>query len=387
MAADASDRPPLAAAGRPAHRTPPAAVGPTRRQALAAGLGAGAVLAVSAVAAAPRPGRLGEPTGDRELAGRLAPRLRGHRRVAAVLREADGSVRTAGLGAEAMAEFEVGSVTKTFTAALLMEGVARGEIALDSTVQDVLGEEAAGSAIADVRMEELAAHTSGLPRLPSSLLLPALPARLLRRDPYAGHDPQDVIAEALAVSPDGRGEKAYSNLGVSLLGQLVARAGGSSWEDLLAERILAPMGMAATSAPITAEGLRPGAPRGRTASGLRAGAWTCEGYAPSGGLRSTAADLRIWLASMIDGSNPGAQGLEPIHRDESPGGSSTAVVWVRTPTADGATDIIWHNGMTGGFAAFCGWREDTGRGLVLLSDTALSVDDLAMAVLEGTVAV
>ncbi|MFC0674450.1 serine hydrolase domain-containing protein [Brachybacterium hainanense] len=381
MAADAPDDP-ITAAPPPGAPVRP----PSRRAAITAALAGIGVLGLTAAVAAPRPGWLREAGGDAELGTALAPHLREHRRVAAVLREADGTHRTAGFGADENTAFEIGSLTKTFTGALLMEGAARGELTLGSTVAEVLGTQAEGSPIADVRLDELASHTSGLPRLPAAMTLPSIGANLLRRDPYRGWSPQDVVDAALTAEPSGRGEEAYSNLGVALLGQLLARAAGTTWQELLDARLLAPLRLSASSAPVTAAQLPADAPRGRTAAGLPAQPWAMDGFAPAGGMRSTIADMGRWLESMVSGTNPGAAGLDPISTPAEEGGSSTAVVWVRSPLPDGAGEMIWHNGMTGGFSSFCGWLPETGRGVVLLSDTARSLDELAAGVLTGAVA-
>src|SRR5699024_7342324 len=319
--------------------------------------------------------------GDAELARALAPRLDGHRTVAVALREADGSVRVAGFGADERREFEIGSVSKPFTGGLLAEAVARGEVTVESTVAELLGAEADGSDIADVTLAELATHTSGLPRLAPGMLLAGWLGTLRRTDPYAGTDAAEVIDAALALSPDGRGEQSYSNLGVALLGQLLARTAGTDYAALLSERILTPLGLEGTYAPITAGGLRRDAPHGHTSTGLGSAPWTLNGYAPPGGSRSTAEDMAAYLAAGAHGTAPGAAAATEVLHEAS--GERTAMTWFLEET--GGTPLTWHNGMTGGFAAFAGFVPDSGRGLVILTDTARSVDEVARDVLSGEV--
>ena len=355
---------------------------PSRRTVLTAGLPAAAAVAGVTALTAPRPARLGAPTGDAELTRALAPRLDGHRTVAVALREADGSVRFAGFGADERREFEIGSVSKTFTGGLLAEAVARGEVTVESTVAELLGAEADGSDIADVTLAELATHTSGLPRLAPGMLLAGWLGTLRRTDPYAGTDAAEVIDAALALSPDGRGEQSYSNLGVALLGQLLARTAGTDYAALLSERILTPLGLEGTYAPITAGGLRRDAPHGHTNTGLGSAPWTLNGSAPAGGIRSTAEDMAAYLAAVADGTAPGAAAATEVLHEAS--GERTAMTWFLEET--GGTPLTWHNGMTGGFAAFAGFVPDSGRGLVILTDTARSVDEVARDVLSGEVA-
>lgn len=361
----------------------PDIVRPSRRTVLGVGAVSAVALLGTGALAGPRPARLGAPTGDQDLASELADHLTGQRTVACALIDGD-DVRFAGFGADEHREFEVGSATKTFTAALVMDAVRRGELDLEATVQDVLGASAKGSAIADVTVRELANHTSGIPSLPGPVLAKNLWRTPLHRDPYAGVSAQEVVDLAVDATPVSRGSVAYSNHGVALEGQLVAHAAGASWQDLLAERVLTPMDLAATRAPITASRLGAHAPTGFTRTGHRSAAWTMDGFAPAGGVRSTAADMVAWVRSMMDGSNPGADGIRPTaQQDET---TSVGVNWFTTTLAGGGS-AVWHNGETGGFHSFCGFSPEAERGWVLLSDTADSgTDDLAFRILGGEVA-
>ena len=375
--------------GQPAQAVPaPRRRRPSRRIVLTAAMPAAAAVVGLTALTAPRPASLGEPAGDEQLTDALAPHLGGHRRVAAILVE-DGQARVAGFGTGEGAElegseFEIGSVSKTFTGALLAVAVERGELATDTTVAELLGTEAEGSAIADVTLAELATHSSGLPRLASATAGEAIVAGLLRKDPYRGRDAQQVIADALDETPSGRGEHAYSNLAVALEGQLLATAASTDYAALLTERILEPLGMTSTYAPVTVGNLRETARRGHGASGLRQGMWTMDGSAPAGGIRSTPADMTRYLTAMIDGSAPGAAAATEVLFEES-GTSSTAMNWFLEDFGSGQP-ITWHNGMTGGYASFVGWDPSSGRGLALFSDTARSLDELAVGVLTGEVA-
>ncbi|MEC5182975.1 CubicO group peptidase (beta-lactamase class C family) [Cryobacterium sp. MP_3.1] len=149
---------------------------PTRTRLIAAAA-ALAVIAVG-VLAAPRPPTLSTTvTGDVELARSLAngaaiePGAR-DTLVTAVI-DPDG-VTYAGLGADETTEFEIGSITKTFTALLLAQAVDRGEVTLTDPVGDYL--DLGDSAAADVTLADLSSHRSGLPRI--AVTVPALTTSL-----------------------------------------------------------------------------------------------------------------------------------------------------------------------------------------------------------------
>lgn len=372
---------------RPDDDTPDPAAGfpaVTRRTALAVGVPTVAALVGLTALTAPRPARLGEPTGDEALTSAIAGQLDGHRHVAVAYLDGSGQARFGGFGADESTEFEIGSATKTFTGALMAEGIARGEVTGNTTVEEILGDEATGSAIADVTLAELATHTSGMPRLGGATLGASLAGTFLRKDPYAGRDADQVIADALATTPSGRGEYAYSNIGAALEGQLLARAAGTDYGSLLAERVLDPLGLAGTYLPLTEAGLREGAPRGHTATGLGSAAWTLDGSAPAGGLRSTAADLAVYLQGTLDGSAPGADAATEVLFEGSTT-SRNGMNWFHQDVGDGVW-VTFHNGQTGGFASFLGFVPETGRGIVLLTDTARSIDTLGVRILTGEVA-
>ncbi|MCT1997330.1 beta-lactamase family protein [Brachybacterium muris] len=367
----------------PGHPTDPATF--PRRTVLAAGVPAAAAVLGMTAATAPRPAGLGEPQGDQEITSALAEHLRGHRTVSVVLLDPDAEPRFAGFGADPQRRFEIGSVSKTFTGALLADAVDRGELTYETTVADVLGSAAAGSGIADVTLAELASHTAGIPSVATPWLGRAFLSSFLRGDPYATRDAEQVIADALAVSPSDRGEMSYSNHGVALEGLLVAKATGVPYEQLLAERVTEPLGLTSTYAPILSENLHQGAQRGHTRAGLRAAPWTMNGAAPAGGIWSTGADMALYVLAVMDGSGPGGDFSRHLLHEGPDGGRSVAVNWMHDPI-DERDPTIWHNGMTGGYAAFVGWHEGTGRGIVMLSDTARSLDAIALQVLTGEVA-
>lgn len=355
----------------------------TRRTVLAAGIPAVVGLVGLSALTAPRPAILADPTGDQQLTTALAPHLGGHRRVAVAYLDGSGAPRFAGFGADETSEFEIGSVTKTFTGALLAEAIDRGEVTTRTTVAEILAAEAEGSEIAGVTLAELATHTSGLPRLAPGTLAGSLISNFLRKDPYAGRDGGQVIEDALGCSLSGRGDYAYSNLGVALQGQLLARVPGTDYSTLLTERILEPLALSGTYAPVTTENLRETATRGHGRSGLPQAAWTMAGSAPAGGIRSTAADLATFVAGTLDGSAPGAAAATEILVESSPT-RRHGMNWFHEEFADGSWHVF-HNGMTGGFAAFVGFTPETGRGIVILTDTARSVDALAADILTGEV--
>ena len=308
---------------------------------------------------------------------------------AAVLVDANGTrivmaglTRQGGRAIAADTEFELGSITKTFTSLLLADLVVQGEAALDDPVTKYLPQATALTQNGKtVTLGQLATHTSGLPRLPGNLS-PANPA-----NPYADYDAAKLIAflsgKPLEREPGVQYE--YSNLGAGVLGHAITwRQGG--YEKQMRERVLAPLGMNDTAVALTA------AQRERFALGhdrtlTPVPPWDVAVLVGAGGLRSTPADMAKYLKAAID---PGAAPLAAAWKlAESPrvdGPDPTlriALAW-HVLTRNGRT-VVWHNGQTGGFASMMAFSPATGEGVVVLSNASISVDDLALHILDAAI--
>jgi D-alanyl-D-alanine-carboxypeptidase/D-alanyl-D-alanine-endopeptidase len=225
--------------------------------------------------------------------------------VAVGLLEPDGSssvaVRCGSLRFDEHSFFELGSVGKTFMATLLALLVIDGTVALDTTVGDILGDGC--GAIADVRLEELATHTSGLPRVVKT----TRPLILESRDPYRRCTAEHLLAELSTADLTGRGEHSYSNAGFDLLGHCLSVAAGATAKQLIEDRVLRPAGMAtARCQPCPEDGLAP-AKGGLLLGGRR---W----HSPlvgAGGVDGTIGDVVAWArANLLPASTP----LEPAVR-------------------------------------------------------------------------
>ena len=349
------------------------------RTRLIAAAAAVAVLAGGVLLRPAAPRLSDERTGDAAIAQWLSEQAGGTRdRLVAAVVTPDG-VRFAGLGADERTEVEIGSVTKTMTALLLAQSAAAGTVALADRAADHA--EVGGF---EGTLEELASHRSGLPRLsPNPLDLAAtLVAQLRGVDPYATFSPEDVLRQAASAGGGGGDEVAYSNLGVAVLGQTLARAEGADYADLVRERILTPLGMTASSVPVSTDALGPDAPTGFSESGRRVGPWTLEGYAPAGGVRSTAEDMARYAGALLTDDPalgvPAATVLDP--RFDAGDGDRIGLGWFTSAADDGGA-TTWHNGGTAGYATMLAMDRERGFAVFVSSTTATSVDGLGLDLL------
>lgn len=275
--------------------------------------------------------------------------------------------------------FEIGSVTKVFTALLLADMVARGEVALTDPVSKYLPAEVK---VPKVTLEQLATHTSGLPRLPSNL------APKDGRNPYADYT-EAQLYEFLSTVParEGAAPYDYSNLGAGLLGHALARRAGTDYETLVRTRILEPLGMKSTSITLT-PAMKDRLAHGHDAEMKPAANWDLPTLAGAGALRSTANDMLTFLGAMLGITKsplaaPMASMLAP-RRPAGGAGHEIALGWHIYKTGD--REIIWHNGGTGGYRTFAGFDPKSRTGVVVLSNasTGEGVDDIGRHLLVST---
>jgi len=280
--------------------------------------------------------------------------------------------------------FEIGSMSKVFTSLLLADMVVRGEVSLDDPAAKYLP---AGARLPErggkqITLRDLATHSSGLPRLPDNMPF-GNPA-----NPYADYT-EAMLLDFLGryqLTRDIGSKYEYSNLGVGLLGYLLARRAGTSYEVLLKQRILDPLGMKDTAIALSADQKARFA-QGHDAMMQPAMAWDLPTLAGAGGIRSTASDMLIFLRAAIGiRQTPLARAfalmLAQRRPDVAPGVDS-GLAWMVAKSPRG--EIIFHDGGTGGFRTSMAFDPAKHRGVVVLTNAARepSSNDLAIHLLIG----
>lgn len=275
--------------------------------------------------------------------------------------------------------FQIGSVTKTFTALLLADMVQRGEVRLDDPAASYLPP---GVKMPQrgrpITLQDLATHVSGLPSMPSNFDLQAQP------DPYSAYTTAQLYAFLLDYTPErAPGEKpAYSNLGVSLLGQLLANRMGKPYEALLQQRVLAPLGMHDTAISITPEQARRLAP-GHDRYLQPVQSWEMVAMPGSGSLRSTVNDMLTFVAAYLDDGGPLQAAMTQQLMRRAPANPAQALGWAISRVGDSA--IVGHRGGKEGYRSAAVFDPVTKRGVVVLANARTEDEpgDLAMHLLTG----
>lgn len=270
--------------------------------------------------------------------------------------------------------FEIGSVSKTMTAALLADLIVQGKASLDDPLADYLpeGNEVPAFEGQPILLRHVVTHTAGFPALPPGVAITDMD------NPYAAMTPADLLAALANVQltrvPGSQFE--YSNYASMLLSYAVARRAGSDFETLLDARLFSPLGMHGAYVKQPPAGIR--AAVGHTPNTQATPAWTFDtDFAGVGGVRATLDDMvryvQAHLGQRESPSDPALQlSQQPIaagdpEADDAP---AMAMNWMLVPL-DGRT-VHAHEGGTGGFSSFVAFDRQRNRGVVVLSDTALT---------------
>lgn len=282
--------------------------------------------------------------------------------------------------------FEIGSITKVFTGLLLADLAAHNLVALDDPLGSYLPASVQVPTFGghQITLGDLASHASGLRRNPRGMLRRWLGNR---HNPYADLSVEELYAGLAQTKLRRRpGEHVkYSNLGAGLLGQALARTAGQPYEQLIRQRICLPLGMPDTIiTPSDQQRIR--LATGHTRRGRPVAPFQLPALAGAGALRSTAADLlRLLRATLDPARTPLAAELERTQLPRLPVAKHLEVGlgWLIAHPPGAAGPVLWHNGGTSGFRSFVGAARKTGTAVVVLSNTARSVDRLGLRLLKA----
>lgn len=206
--------------------------------------------------------------------------------------------------------FRIGSVTKQFTAAAILQLVERGQLKLDDPISNYYT--SAPSSWQKITIHHLLTHTSGIP---DYVALPDFPSKLSMAD----RTPEEVIQliqnEPTEFEPGT--QFAYNNTGYVLLGYVIQKVTGKTYEQYFKENIFGPLGMRDTGYDNSETIIS------RRASGYRYsdGHWENAPYVSmtlpfaAGALYSTVDDLLVWNEALSSGKVLNDQSLQAMFTD------------------------------------------------------------------------
>lgn len=283
-----------------------------------------------------------------------------------------------GVRPTATTEWEIGSITKTFTAMLLALYVQRGVVRYDDPLQKYVP---AGVRVPRYRgrpitLLDLATHTSGLPKDPDLSGLRHLDTATMY---------ERLAALQLTRAPGEQFE--YSNWGFALLAHALMRATGDDYQKLVEREICAPLGMIDTRIDLIADEVA------RQAQGYGSEGFprphdnvTWPAFNGAGALRSTTADMMRYLAyNMGQTKTPLDTLLPDLHKRwhrGARGETSVGLAWQMLPMRGARKTVIWKNGATSGFFSYIGFVRESGTGVIVLANRKVSVGRIGMQILR-----
>jgi D-alanyl-D-alanine-carboxypeptidase/D-alanyl-D-alanine-endopeptidase len=271
--------------------------------------------------------------------------------------------------------FEIGSVTKVFTATLLADMVERGEVSLNDPISKYLPKTVKTPTRdgKEITLLDLATQTSGLPRLPTNFTPKD------QKNPYADYTVDQLYSFLSSYTlTRGIGEKyEYSNLGVGLLGHILALRAGMDYETLVRKRISGPLKMKDTSIGLTPE-MQARLATGHNGALKPVANWDLPTLAGAGALRSSVNDMLKFVAANLGLTKSpllaAMQRAQQSQRETGQADLTIALNWHILKKFD--SEIIWHNGGTGGYHSFIGFDKKNRKGVVVLSNSANDIDDI-----------
>ncbi len=269
--------------------------------------------------------------------------------------------------------YEIGSISKTFTALLLAQKVQAKALTLDDAVQDFWPQpfKLEDNNHQAITFKQLSTHTSGLPRIPSNL-------SSFSNDPYADYDRETLLEGINKAKPVNAGETyAYSNFATGLLGETMAVIDQRPFNELVKTNILEPLDLKQTymlleevPEAILAQGYMGNKP---------SNAWQFKALAGAGSIRSSIHDLVKYGVAHLNqpaGAMREAMDLATSSHYEQ-GRLRVGLGWHFNPNG-----VLWHNGGTGGFRSMLMIDPKQQKVVAAMTNHNTNVDDIVIHMMD-----
>jgi len=231
---------------------------------------------------------------------------------------------------------------------------------------------------ASIKLVNMSNHTSSLPGMPSNLN----PAN--RANPFADYSEKQMYDFLMGcqLPRDIGSQYEYSNFAAGLLGHVLATQQKMTYEELMVDIIAAPLGMPDTRVAFTPN-MKQNLAMGHN-NGVQFENWDIASLTGAGGIRSTAVDMikfvsanmgkvksKLYPAMQLSHKNTRAEGATPM----------VGLGWHIAVSEN--VEVVWHNGGTGGYKTFAGFVKGGNKGVVVMSNSTTSVDDIGMHLLNS----
>lgn len=259
--------------------------------------------------------------------------------------------------------FEIGSITKVFTSIILGRYVLDSRLNLHDTIGQFV-EISSENDVGNITLCELANHTSGLSRIPPNLNLWGN-----YQNPYKSYSSEDLF-EFLKSSHRTLNslskEYVYSNLGMGLLGEILARIDSSTFEEVLQKNVLQPYGMHHTTSKRA--NVKNKIIKGLNVDGTEAHSWDFDALSGAGAILSTCSDMCRFIKNQLLSKNYLLDSIvmSPTHKI-----SDSMQIGLGWHILDkGEQEYYWHNGGTAGYTSSLILDRKKHKGVIILTNVS-----------------
>ena len=277
--------------------------------------------------------------------------------------------------------FEIGSISKVFTATLLADLAINKQLDLEDNITDYL-EWPLKDGI-EITFKQLSNHTSGLPRLPTNLLLDSVDMQ----NPYKDYDEsmlKQYLTKELQLNQNPGEKSEYSNLGVGLLGYILSEIDNTSYENLLQTKICSKYTMGHTTT--NRNQIRSQLIIGLDENGIETPNWDLNVLVGAGGILSSVADLSKFAQAHFNDSDQILSLTRKPTFSLEPNKAEIGLGWAIHKNI-GKT-LIMHSGGTGGYRSNIVLNMANKNGVIILSNLSafhknnMNIDNLGIRLLE-----
>jgi len=258
--------------------------------------------------------------------------------------------------------FDIGSITKIFTSAMLAQHVVERKLSLSDEVSEILGFRFKNNT--KITLKQLANHTSGLSRLPSDLFWELFFKN--KDNPYANYGPSRLRAYLQhKLKIKNQEQFGYSNLGAGLLGFVLSEVNKAPYESMLQNVICEPLGL--NQITTLRENAGTNLVQGLNTKGIPVPHWDLGALLGAGGIYSSIFDLAKYIIHNINDTNPCFE----LQREKTAAVNKQMGIglgWFIAKKQNQDDTLYFHDGGTNGFTSIAFMNVKARTGIAILSN-------------------
>lgn len=277
--------------------------------------------------------------------------------------------------------YQIGSITKTFTATLLAKAVVDKKVGLQDTITKYLPDSVAENPdLRNITLQQLSNHSSGLPRLPTNFWL------IGNNDlqPYENYDDNALfgfLKQFKAIRKLGESYE-YSNLAVGLLGVILERIYNKSYEQLLLESIVKPLSLTYTKIALNYND-KTMLSQGYNKKGEAVPAWNFKSLAACGAIISCSEDLLQYGKQQLNEfRNPLSKYIKLTHQPTFNNKVQKVGLGWHFFIND-ADEVLSHTGATNGYQTVLCINKNKSIVVTVLTNNATNGDALGAKLMQA----